>query len=133
LLTHLEEDANRTKDKERVRENLDAKGLVVRMEVMGATVAFNLATKMLWIAANKLMFHIHWRTTSVKRLNWKDLEELVGILVKIPVVKVGEWFGLQQLEPLFWMNLNFSLMVQKEDSILQHKKDPEEEPVVQSN
>ena len=133
MLTHLEEDANRTKDKERVRENLDAKGLVVRMEVMGATVAFNLATKMLWIAANKLMFHIHWRTTSVKRLNWKDLEELVGILVKIPVVKVGEWFGLQQLEPLFWMNLNFSLMVQKEDSILQHKKDPEEEPVVQSN
>jgi hypothetical protein len=133
LLTHLEEDANRTKGKERVRENLDAKGLVVRMEVMGATVAFNLATKMLWIAANKLMFHIHWRTTSVKRLNWKDLEELVGILVKIPVVKVGEWFGLQQLEPLFWMNLNFSPMVQKEDSILQHKKDPEEEPEVQSN
>ena len=133
MLTHLEEDANRTKDKERVRENLDAKGLVVRMEVMGATVAFNLATKMLWIAANKLMFHIHWRTTSVKRLNWKDLEELVGILVKIPVVKVGEWFGLQQLEPLFWMNLNFSLMVQKEDSILQHKKDPEEELEVQSN
>jgi len=133
LLTHLEEDANRTKDKERVRENLDAKGLAVRMEVMGATVGFNLATKMLWIAANKLMFHIHWRTTSVKRLNWKDLEELVGILVKIPVVKVEEWFGLQQLEPLFWMNLNFSPMVQKEDSILQHKKDPEEEPEVQFN
>lgn len=133
MLTHLEEDANRTKDKERVRENLDAKGLAVRMEVMEATVAFNLATKMLWIAANKLMFHIHWHTTSVKRLNWKDLEELVGILVKIPVVKVEEWFGLQQLEPLFWMNLNFSPMVQKEDSILQHKKDPEEEPEVQSN
>jgi len=133
LLTHLEEDANRTKDKERVRENLDAKGLAVRMEVMGATVAFNLATKMLWIAANKLMFHIHWHTTSVKRLNWKDLEVLVGILAKTLVVKVEEWFGLQQLEPLFWMNLNFSLMVQKEDSILQHKKDPEEEPEVQFN
>lgn len=133
MLTHLEEDANRTKDKERVRENLDAKGLAVRMEVMEATVVFNLATKMLWIAANKLMFHIHWRTTSVKRLNWKDLEVLVGILAKTLVVKVEEWFGLQQLEPLFWMNLNFSPMVQKEDSILQHKKDPEEEPEVQSN
>lgn len=133
MLTHLEEDANRTKDKERARENLDAKGLAVRMEVMEATVAFNPATKMLWIAANKLMFHIHWHTTSVKRLNWKDLEVLVEILAKTPEVKVEEWFGLLQLEPLFWMNLNFSPMAQKENSILQHKKDQEEVPEVQFN